>query len=45
MIVIIDNGRLVKKFSSHVNAYEYAQRMMEKQHEVWMVSPKVLFYI
>lgn len=38
MFVIIDAGRIVRKFTSPTSASEYAERMMKKQHDVWLVS-------
>lgn len=40
IIVIIDNGARIKKFSSPENANSYAETMMRKQHDVWVINPK-----
>lgn len=41
MVVIIDNGAAVKQFGSNESATSYAESMMRKQHDVWLVSKKV----
>ena len=38
MVVIADNGMTVKLFGSHSAAWGYAERLMSKRHQVWVVS-------
>lgn len=45
MVVIIDNGAVVKQFGSNESAASYAESMMRKQHDVWRVSKKVAYHL
>lgn len=40
MVVVIDNGATVKKFGVTVSALGYAETMMRKGHDVWVVSTR-----
>ena len=40
MVVIVDNGAVVKQFGNAENAHSYAEGMMRKQHSVMVVSKR-----
>ena len=41
MVVIVDNGAIVKKFGNAASAAGYAESMMRKRHDVWVVNTRV----
>jgi hypothetical protein len=41
MVVIVDGGTVVKQFGVVESAFGYAESMMKKRHDVWVVSNKV----
>lgn len=41
MVVIIDGGATVKLFGVTASAVSYAESMMRKRHDVWVVSNRV----
>ena len=43
IIVIVDNGSVVKKFNIAENAYGYAEMMMLKRYDVWVVDGRLAY--
>lgn len=43
MVVIVDNGAVVKKFTNYANALGYAESMMRKRHDVWVLSIRAAY--
>lgn len=38
LAVIVDYGRIVKKFHSATNAQEYFEKLAGKHHHLWIVN-------
>lgn len=41
MVVIVDNGAIVKKFGNTASAVGYAESMMKKKHNVWVLETRI----